>query len=114
MKTQYQQLKAMYVKIYASKNICKVSNLQTQIFLKKYAKIKPEDLLNCVKKFDSSLIPPCKDVLLLKIKRVHLIVRRWASAIVAHPSDGKPEDFGWTMTVNIPSNGLRDLQHQGF
>ena len=79
-------------KICASKNICKVNELRTQILLKKYAKIKPEDRLkNCVKKFDSSLIPPCKEVLLLKIKRVHLIVRRWASAIVAHPPDDRPE-----------------------
>ena len=62
-------------KIYASKNICKVNDIRTQIFLKKYAKIKPEGRLNCVKKFDSSLIPPCKKVHLLKIKRVHLIVR---------------------------------------
>ena len=33
-------------KIYASKNICKVNDLRTQIFLKKYAKIKPEYRLN--------------------------------------------------------------------
>ena len=103
-------------KIYARKNICKVSDIRTQIFLKKYAKIKPEDHLNCVKKFDGSLIPPCKEVLLLKIKRVHLIVRRWALAIVSHPPDDKPEEFGWTFSNDgkYISNGLRDLQHQGF
>ena len=28
---------------------------------------------------------------LAKNKNVHLIVRRWASAIVAHPPDDKPE-----------------------
>ena len=49
------------------------------------------DLLNYVKKFDSSFMPPCKEVLLLKMKRVHIIVRRWASAIVAHPSDNRSE-----------------------
>ena len=87
-------------KIYASKNICKVNDIRTQIFLKKYAKIKPEDRLNCVKKFDSSLIPPCKEVLFLKIKIVHLIVRRWASAIAAHPPDDGPEQFGWTFSNN--------------
>ena len=85
-------------KIYASKNICKVNDLRTQIFQKKYAKIKLEDRLNCVKKLDSSLIPQCKEVLLLKIKRVHLIVRPWASAIVAHPPDDRPEEFGWTFS----------------
>ena len=36
-------------KIYANKNISKVNDLRTQIFLKKYAKIKLEDRLNCVK-----------------------------------------------------------------
>ena len=85
-------------KIYASKNICKINDIRTQIFLKKYAKIKPEDRLNCVKKIDSSLIPPYKEVLLLKIKGVHLIVRRWTSNIVAHPLDDKPEEFGWTFS----------------
>ena len=85
-------------KVYASKNICKVNDIQTQIFLNKYTKIKPEDHLNCVKKFDSSLIPPCKGVLLPKIKRVHLIVRRWASAIVVHPPDDKPEKCGLTFS----------------
>ena len=87
-------------KIYASKNIRKVNNLRTQIFLKKYEKIKPEDRLNCVKKFVSSLIPPCKEVFLLKIKRVHLIYlkRHWASATVAHPPDDRLEEFGWTFS----------------
>ena len=56
--------------------------------------------MNCVKKFDSSLIPPCKEVLFLKIKIVHLIVRRWASAIAAHPLDDGPEEFGWTFSNN--------------
>ena len=96
MKTQYQQLKPMYV--YASKNICKVNDLRTQIFLKKYAKIKLEDRLNCVKKSDSSLIMPCKEVLLLTIKIVHLILRRWASAIVAQPPDDRSEELGWTFS----------------
>ena len=91
-------IKGCVCKIYASKNICKVNDIRTQIFLKKYSKIKPEDRLNCVKKFDSSLIPPCKEVLLLKIKRVHLIVRCWTSAIVTHSPDDKPEEFGWTFS----------------
>ena len=43
-------------------------------------------------------LPPCKEVLLLKIERVHLIVRRWASAIAAHPPDDGPEEFGWTFS----------------
>ena len=45
--------------MYGSKSICKVNDLRPQIFLKKYAKIKPENRLNCLKKFDSSLIAPC-------------------------------------------------------
>ena len=35
--------------MYPSKNICKVNDIGTQIFLKKYAKLKPEDRLVCVK-----------------------------------------------------------------
>ena len=51
-----------------------------------------------LKNFTGSLIPPCKEVLLLKIKRVPLIVRRWAQAMVAHPPDDRPEEFGWTFS----------------
>ena len=61
-------------------------------------KNKTRRLLELCRKIDSSLIPPCKEVLLLKIKSVHLIVRRWASAIVPHPPDDKPEEFGWTFS----------------
>ena len=25
-------------------------------------------------------------------------MRRWASAIVAHPPDGRPEEFGWAFS----------------
>ena len=32
---------------------------------------------------------------LLKIKRVYLIVTSWASAILVHPLDDRPEEFGW-------------------
>ena len=35
--------------MYTSKNICKVNDIGTQIFLKKYVKLKPEDHLICVK-----------------------------------------------------------------
>ena len=52
-------------KMYASKNICKVNDLQTQIFVKKYAKVKPETF-RIVWKIDRSLIPQCKEVILLK------------------------------------------------
>ena len=55
-------------KMCASKDICKVNDLRTQMFLKRHTQIKPYDRLKCVKKFDSSLVQPCKEVLLLKIK----------------------------------------------
>ena len=32
------------------------------------------------------------------MKRVHLILRLWASAIVVHPPDDRPEEFGWTFS----------------
>ena len=49
--------------MHASKNIWQVKDLRTQMFLKKYGNIKPHDRLNCLKKLDSNLIPPCKEVL---------------------------------------------------
>ena len=94
----FSTIESYVCKIYGSKTIDKVNDLRTHIFTKKYNKIKPEDRLDAVKKFDSSLMPPCKDVLLLKLKRVNLITRRWASAVRAHPPNDRPEDFGWTLS----------------
>ena len=36
---------------------------------------------------------------LAKNKRVHLIVRSWAFATVAHPPNDKTEEFGSTFTI---------------
>ena len=52
MKTQCQQLKAIYVRRMKVKFT--KSKIYEHILLKRYQKIKPEDRLNCVKKFDNS------------------------------------------------------------
>ena len=38
---------------------------------------------------------PCRNVLLQKLKRTHLITRRWMSANVPQPPDEYPENSGW-------------------
>ena len=78
-------------------NTCKVNDLQTHIS-EEIWKNKTTRLSEMCNRLDSSLIALCKVILLLKIKRVHLIVRNWASAIVVHPPDDRSEEFGWAFS----------------
>ena len=67
-------------------------------FWGKYEGKKPEERLSCSKKFNSSMMPSCFKVLQQKIKRVHLITRRWVSSTRAYLPNDNPEDFGWILS----------------
>ena len=43
-------------------------------------------------------MPSCFKVLQQKIKRVHLITRRWVSSTRAYLPNDNPEDFGWILS----------------
>ena len=68
-------------KVYEKKHMDNVSDVRTQIFLRKYKAKKLEEKLNCSKKSKSSITPPCHKVLSQKKKRVKLITRRWVSSL---------------------------------
>ena len=85
-------------KVYGKKHIDKVNNVRRQIFWGKYDAKKPEEQLSCSKKFNSSMMPPCQKVLQQKIKRVHLITRRWVSSTRVDSSNDNPECFGWILS----------------
>ena len=69
-------------------------NVRMQIFLEKYRPKCGEERLRCAKKLDGSIMPPCGNVLLQKLKRTHLITR-WMSATVSQPPDEYPKNSGW-------------------
>ena len=61
------------------KEIEKINEVKTQIFLDKYRRKNENERLSCVTNLDASMLPPCEKVLQQKLKRVQLIARRWAS-----------------------------------
>jgi len=81
--------------MYSKKKISSVDEVRLQIFLDKYKPKKGEQRFSCVNKFDGSALPPCSRVLLQKIKRTHLVARRWLSSTQCNQSALSPLDFGW-------------------
>ena len=71
-----------------------VDEARYEIFLEKY-KPRSDGRLSCSGKMDASLMPPCKKVLVEKVKRAHLIARRWTSAPYPCPPPDCPEEAGW-------------------
>ena len=66
-------------KMYGNKKISDVDELRFDVFARKY-NLKIDKNLAAVKKLEASALPPCKKVLLQKIKRTHFIATMWMSA----------------------------------
>ena len=81
--------------MYSKNKISSVDEVRLQIFLDKYKPKKGEQRFLCVNKFDGSALPPCSRVRLQKIKRTHLVARRWLSSTQCNQSALSPLDFGW-------------------
>ena len=83
--------------LYGKKKLRKINEVRVQIFLEKYRPKAREDRLSCAKKLDGSMMPPCRAVLLEKLKCMHLITRRWNSTLLPHPPHEVPENSGWKL-----------------
>lgn len=74
-----------------------INKARYEIFLDSYkpksGKINP---LEKVKNLDAASIPPCKDVLLLKIKRINQVCAIWRYACSEQPNFYKPLEHGWS------------------
>ena len=81
--------------LYGRKKQDKVNDARIQVFTDKYNKKNLNERLELVKKFDGSLIPPCKKVLLKKIERTCFIARRWRAATRSQePTESATEGGG--------------------
>ena len=49
---------------------------------------------------DLSLIPPCRSVLRMHIKRVNYQVLLWKKSFMSHPNLPTPEEHGWKNLSN--------------
>ena len=54
--------------MYGKKNLKKIDDVRTEIFMEKYKPKTGEDKIFCAKKLDASMMPPYECVLLIKNK----------------------------------------------
>lgn len=70
------------------------------IFTNMYAPKNNEQPLQKIKSSDPCCLPPCKSVLLQKIKRCNYITHLYKNSSVANPIDFGPEGYGWVKDDN--------------
>ena len=86
--------------LYGRKKQDKVNDARIQVFTDKYNKKNLNERLELVKKFDGSLIPPCKKVLLKKIERTCFVARRWRAATRSQEPTKSATESGWDLSDN--------------
>ena len=75
-------------KMYGKKNLEKIDDVRTEIFMEKCKPKTDGDKISCTKKLDASMMLPCERVLLNKIRRTKFVAKIWMSLIEASsPND---------------------------
>ena len=96
---QFKLVEKFVCKLYGNSKCSSVSELRLETFLQKYKPKKSENPISCVKKMDSSFLPPCSAVIREKVKRCHYITSMWLSSVSAHPPSLSPDNYGWIYNV---------------
>ena len=74
-----------------------VNDVRMHLFFQKYQQKEEKERLSFAKKYDGSLLPPCRRLLKEKIKRTQLVARKCISSVDAHPPNDDSEGFGWLL-----------------
>jgi len=90
-------LEKFVCKIYSYPRLDSVNHLRLEIFLKQYKPKNKGSLVDCVKKFDGSALPPCLRVLTEKIKRTNFVAGKCLSAWTKSPPMVSPANCGWKL-----------------
>ena len=85
------------MQLYGQKKMSDVNDVRMHLFFQKYQQKEDTKWLSFVKKYDGSLLPPCKRVLKEKIKKTQLLARKWISSVDVHLPNDDPEGFGWLL-----------------
>lgn len=83
--------------IYGYEHADKINEVRYKMFLKqnKPTQINPFDK---IKNTDPSILPPCQNVLINKIKRCNFVCKIWNNTSDPNPlREMKPEDHGWEL-----------------
>ncbi len=87
-------------KMYGHPKASTANEARYKIFLKKYAPKKNEEPLEKLKGLNPNSMPPCKSVLINKLKGVEFVVRLWKRAMQPVPCSQQPTDHGWYVDDN--------------
>ena len=76
-----------------------VDEVRLELFLKKNRPKKEEEvLINCVKKMEGRVLPPCASVLQQKTNRTNLIAGKLLSSWTSHSPISNPLKCGWELS----------------
>ena len=79
--------------LYGQKQLTAINDARFQIFCKKFKKKNDYQLIAQAKTFDGSCMPPCRRVLVEKIKRAKFVGRKWMTSPGAFQLSWCPTDF---------------------
>lgn len=82
--------------IYGVKKCTDINEARQALFVKLTAPNKKKSILQKIRNVEATMLPPCKSVLDLKIKRTHYVSFIWRNACAQCPAENmKPEEYGW-------------------
>ena len=81
--------------MYGKKNLKKIDDARTEIFMEKYKPNTDGDKISHPKKLDASVRPPCERVLQNKIRQTKFVVKIWMSSSEASLSNDSRLNFRW-------------------
>lgn len=83
--------------LYGKPNLHSVDTARYALFQHTYAPKKQGDPLDRIKGVHASSMPPCRPVLVNKIKRANYVASLWKHAVQADPGNasGQPNEHGW-------------------
>ncbi|XP_044760188.1 uncharacterized protein LOC123317646 isoform X1 [Coccinella septempunctata] len=96
---QIQGIEKFVCCMYGRHNANSVDKVRLDLFLRNHGGFvsQAKNPLDKVKNFDGSLMPPCKKVLINKIKRMNQVCAIWNYATEAHPNFFDPERHAWRL-----------------
>ena len=82
--------------LYGQGRLSSVNEARLKIFLQKYKPANEDSPLEKIQGIDAGMLPPCKNVLMLKFARSNYVAYLWKHAYMRDPlKDISPTEHGW-------------------
>ena len=88
---------AFVCSMYGKPHLTSVNLARNALFHQHFAPKNRFQPLYKIKGTDPSNLPPCRSVLLEKLKRTNLVVSVWKTAIISHSCSWDPQENGWIL-----------------